>query len=89
MSRLGHIDLGRGGAGVRSFILERDIDVSGVSGTGVVAEGTHFSNGKAVLCWVTKYQSVVVYDDIETLMLIHGHDGKTRLIWISLEDGES
>jgi hypothetical protein len=74
---------------VRSFILERDTDVSGVSGTGVIAEGIQFSTGKCALGWVTQYQSVAVYDNIETLMHIHGHDGKTRLVWISLEDGET
>ena len=31
---------------MNSFILRRLEDVSGVSGTGVVAEGVEFSNGK-------------------------------------------
>jgi len=64
-----------------TFHLVRREDQSGVSGTGVVAEGVCFSNGKCVISWLTKYTSVAVYDDIETLIAIHGHDGKTVLRW--------
>ena len=36
---------------MRVFALIRDVDVSGVSGTGVVAEGVQFSDGTCVLRW--------------------------------------
>jgi hypothetical protein len=67
----------------RSFILRRIEDESDVSGTGDVAEGVEFSNGKCVLCWITQYRSVAVYDSIRELESIHGHDGKTIVVWLS------
>lgn len=66
---------------MRNFTLDRVEDVSGVSGTGTVAEGTQFSNGKCVLSWVTKYRSIAVYDSIEELENIHSHNGNTRIVW--------
>ena len=64
------------------FVLYRIKDDSGISGLGIVAEGVEFSNGKCALCWTTKYRSVAVYDSFKELMEIHGHDGKTEVIWI-------
>ena len=66
----------------RMFNLVRDEDVSGVSGTGIVAEGIQFSTGKCVLAWVTQYRSIAVYDSIQELEAIHGHDGRTRIGWL-------
>lgn len=66
---------------MRRFCLVRDVDVSGVSGTGVVAEGILFSTGKAVLGWVTSFRSIAVYDSLSELEAIHGHGGATRVIW--------
>lgn len=66
---------------MRNFWLKRIEDESGVSGVGVVAEGTQFDNGKCVLAWVTQFQSVAVYDSAEELENIHGHNGKTLVIW--------
>ena len=66
---------------MRRFELHRDEDETGVSGTGVVAEGVAFRNGKIVLAWLTRHKSLTVYDDMATLETIHGHGGKTRVVW--------
>jgi hypothetical protein len=66
---------------MRFFHLVRTEDESGVSGTGIVAEGVCFSNGKCALNWLTKYTSVAIYDSIEELENIHGHNGKTLVEW--------
>jgi hypothetical protein len=42
---------------MKRFRLVRDRDVSGVSGTGIVAEGTMFSDGTCVLRWLTEIYS--------------------------------
>jgi hypothetical protein len=67
----------------RRFHFARDVDVSGVSGTGVVATGVLFADGQAVVRWIVddKPQSTVVYADLVDAELIHGHDGKTRLVF--------
>lgn len=62
------------------FHLERDEDESGVSGTGVVAEGIVFSNGKVVMSWLTEHTSIAVYENMAHLEAIHGHGGKTRIV---------
>ena len=69
---------------MRNFWLKRIEDESGVSGVGIVAEGTQFENGKCVLAWVTQFQSVAVYDSVEELERIHGHNGKTLVVWAQL-----
>lgn len=66
---------------MRTFKLHRDKDLSGVSGTGDVAEGVEFDTGKVVICWLTKYHSVSVFDNVHTLEQVHGHEGSTKVVW--------
>jgi hypothetical protein len=64
------------------FHLHRDVDISGVSGTGVVAEGFVFSDGTAVVHWLGQWASTVVHPKgPEQVEAIHGHGGATRLVW--------
>lgn len=67
---------------MRLFRLVRTEDVSGVSGTGIVAEGVQFTNGRCVMSWLTQYTSVAVYDDVDTLVAIHEHGGRTVVEWL-------
>ena len=68
---------------MRRFKLQRDHDVSGVSGTGTVAEGVAFTDGTAVVRWIVgEHQSTVVWPSVESVVAIHGHNGATRLEWI-------
>jgi hypothetical protein len=67
---------------VRLFELHRDVDSSGVSGTGVVAQGVEFDSGQCCMTWLTNWNSVAVYPDIQTLENIHGHNGNTRVVWV-------
>jgi hypothetical protein len=60
--------------------LERDEDVSGVSGTGVVAYGLMCDDGTVLLHWDTVVKSDVVYRSVADLMTIVGHGGRTRLV---------
>jgi hypothetical protein len=66
---------------MRNFWLERDEDATGVSGTGRVAQGTEYDTGKCALCWLTATSSIAVYDSIEHVQEIHGHQGRTRVVW--------
>lgn len=66
---------------MRTFRLIRAEDETGVSGTGTVAEGVEFDNGKAVLSWLTRYQSIAIYQSIGDVEAIHGHNGKTQVVW--------
>ena len=67
---------------MRFFVLNRLEDESGISGTGIVAEGVEFWNGKCALCWKSvPVSSIVIYDNVEDLEHIHGHGGKTVVEW--------
>lgn len=66
---------------MRTFHLARSVDVSGVSGTGVVAEGVQFTGGQVVLHWLTDVPSTAIYDSIDAVRHIHGHAGMTRVVW--------
>lgn len=68
-------------AKARTFALLRDTDETGISGTGRVAEGVLFSNGRVALTWLTKHTSVSVYDSMDAVEAIHGHGGKTRVVF--------
>lgn len=62
---------------MRFFHLRRIRDLSGISGTGIVAEGVQFSDGSCSMRWLTKTPSTALYSCIEDLRLIHGHEGAT------------
>lgn len=66
----------------RRFVLQRDEDVHGNSGTGVVADGTEYSNGWCSLTWRSQYQTGTWYQSIAIVERLHGHDGKTHVVWI-------
>lgn len=65
------------------FVLQRDEDVTGISGTGIIAEGTEYSNGQVTLCWYPNpTSSVAVWPTVDDMLEVHGHNGATRVIWI-------
>jgi hypothetical protein len=69
----------------RRFQLERDADPTGVSGTGVVAEGCLFSDGSAAIRWATSTCSSVFWDApnaAENIEKVHGHNGLSRIVYL-------
>lgn len=67
----------------RRFHLHRHNDETGVSGTGTVAEGIQFQDGCVSMRWcVRPAHSTTHYTTIDDVILIHGHNGKTEIIWI-------
>jgi hypothetical protein len=63
---------------MRRFILLRVEDVSGSSGTGKVAEGVQSSDGRVVLFFADSFK---YFNDIDTMMQVHSHGGRTRMHW--------
>lgn len=66
----------------RRFELNRKADKSGVSGTGIVAEGIAFRDGTCVVRWLTDTATTTTFDSIEDVEAVHGHDGATQVHWI-------
>jgi hypothetical protein len=66
---------------MKTFKLIRKVDVSGVSGTGDVAEGVVFSDGQCVLSWYGQHHSINVYPSLEDMIYVHGHEGSTEAVF--------
>lgn len=62
------------------FYLKRNEDESGVSGTGIVAIGAVLPDGQCVLQWLTFTSSIAIYKNIDAVIDIHGHHGKTEVV---------
>lgn len=83
----------------RRFEVVRTQDVTGVSGTGIVAEGVEFSDGTAVVRWhelpedSPSYQrgvraTTVMFPSADAVEALHGHNGATVLVWLDEADVE-
>ncbi|NEA33538.1 hypothetical protein [Streptomyces sp. SID13031] len=70
----------------RTFELVRYRDLSGVSGTGVVAEGCVFTDGSVALRWRGTNPATAVWPDIESVLAVHGHQGATEVQWLEGEE---
>ncbi len=55
--------------------------MSGVSGTGVIAEGCEFTSGYCSLTWLSSMGTFAWYTSIAALLHVHSHDGRTRVVW--------
>ncbi len=71
---------------MKTFELHRDQDITGISGTGVVAEGVEFSDGTVSIRWLSgEFHSTVHWDQgMTAVKAIHGHGGATRVVWTGL-----
>lgn len=67
---------------MKRFYLDRSKDVSGVSGTGRVAEGVMFSDRTVAIRWPNGRGSTTTWDNIEDAAAVHGHGGLTKIVWI-------
>lgn len=67
---------------MRRFRLIRDIDVTGISGAGHVADGVVFRDDTTVVRWFGDNPSTVVWEDLSAVKAIHGHGGTTRVVWV-------
>lgn len=66
---------------LRRFHFDRKCDVSGVSGCGVVASGVMWDDGKVAIHWEGTHSSINIYNSIEDMIYIHGHNGSTTIVW--------
>lgn len=67
---------------MQRFRLIRHEDKTGVSGTGVVAEGVEFNDGVVALRWFGPTPSTVIHESIDNVAKIHGHGGATVIDWM-------
>lgn len=65
----------------RLFHLERDVDATGVSGTGRVADGVVWPDGTATMHWRGEQPSTVHWTELAHAKAVHGHGGQTRIVF--------
>lgn len=88
---------------MRRFVLQRDVDETGVSGAGPVADGVvydwemrvDFADGLVLdlpagwvrLTWRGEKSSTSLWKSIDTMLAVHGHNGLTRVVWADDDAG--
>lgn len=72
---------------MRRFYFQRLEDTSGISGCGKVAEGCLLlDTGEVVVHWLGEHSSINIYHSINDVEFIHGHTGKTKIIFDDPKD---
>jgi len=67
----------------RLFRLVRHTAVSGVRGTGTLAEGVEWSDGTVAVRWRGPAPSTSTWDGgVESLLAVHGTGGRTQIHWL-------
>ncbi|MFM9637632.1 hypothetical protein [Streptomyces turgidiscabies] len=67
-------------ARARLFVMRRHVDVSGVSGTGVIVDGVEWPDGTASLRWRGPHPKIDFADrGVPTVLHVHGHSGATEV----------
>ena len=69
----------------RRFRLDRLEDETGISGTGTVAWGVQFGDGKVVTRWNSDVAQTCVWESMAEVEAVHGHGGRTVVVWIDHE----
>jgi hypothetical protein len=65
------------------FVLLRHRDVSGVSGTGEVAEGVVWSDGSVSLRWCGEHAATTFWQGgLAAMLHVHGHNGTTEVVYL-------
>lgn len=69
------------------FYLSRHEDPTGISGTGVIADGVIWQDGSVTLKWLGPHTSEVSWRSLRDVVAIHGHAGSTSVVFRDDEDG--
>lgn len=65
----------------RRFHLQRTTDITGVSGTGRVADGVLWPDGTVSIRWAGPRPSTVFWNSLANAEHVHGHGGHTVIVW--------
>lgn len=76
--------------GIRTFTVKRQSDSTGVSGTGIVIEGTMHATGQAVVHWLypPPRGSFAIFDSFEDFVKVHVAPHPSNKTIITFDDGE-
>jgi hypothetical protein len=66
---------------MKRFIIQRTVDVTGISGTGNVAEVVEFSDGSVAVHWMGAHPSTTMHLSMENVEFVHCHGGNSVIVW--------
>lgn len=67
---------------MRRFVLDRRVDVSGVSGPGVVVWGVQWPDLTVAYRWNTPTATTAIAATVQDVEQIHLHNGATDFLWV-------
>ena len=69
--------------GLRTFVLKRKTDVTGLSGTGEVLSGVVLPSGRVVVEWHGEHPSITVHASMNAFekIHVHGHPDDNAVLW--------
>ena len=67
---------------MRLFHLVRQTDSTGISGTGIVAEGVVYGDGTVIMRWRGPHTSIAIWPSVQQMLNVHGHYGDTRIEYL-------
>ena len=67
---------------MKLFNIVREIDNTGISGTGIVAEGVIFDDGSVVLRWLGELSTIVLHKNIESVEKISCSHSKSKIVYL-------
>ena len=65
---------------LKEFHLVRIEDIHGNSGIGIVARGVILPSGRCALEWITGELTETIFESIEQIERLHGHNGRTNIV---------
>ena len=76
--------------GIRTFTVCRQLDETGVSGTGVVIEGVKLASGQAIIHWLypPPRGGIAIFDSMDDFIKVHILPHPANKTIITYEDGE-
>jgi len=76
--------------GIRTFTVARQVDESGVSGTGVVIEGMMLGTGQCVIHWLypPPRGGIAIFDSMSDFIKVHIEPHPSNKTILTYQDGE-
>ena len=76
--------------GIRTFTVARQVDESGVSGTGVVIEGMMLWTGQCVIHWLypPPRGGIAIFDSMNDFIKVHIEPHPSNKTILTYQDGE-
>jgi len=76
--------------GIRTFTVCRQIDETGVSGTGIVIEGCKLATGQCIVHWLypPPRGGIAIFDSMDDFIKVHIKPHPDNKTIITFEDGE-